>query len=79
MNTQAQEHSRSTQVRGPREDVTPLFLPISLDIFLKHKYKRLLEMYVSTMEKSSRMNMKLRGEMSPNASSLTQEGVRPCV
>ena len=45
MNTQAQKHSRSTQVRGPRKEVTPLLLPISLYISLNHKYKRLLELY----------------------------------
>ena len=45
MNTQAQEHTQSTQVRGPRKEVTPLLLPISLYISLNHKYKRLLELY----------------------------------
>ena len=28
------EHTRNTQVRGPREEVKPLLLPVSLSIYL---------------------------------------------
>ena len=54
MNTQAQIHTRFTQVRGPRKEVTPLLLPISLYISVKLKYKLLLELYLSTMGMNTR-------------------------
>ena len=46
MNSQAQGHTRSTQVRGPREEVKPLLLPVSLYISLgATRTKLLLELY----------------------------------
>ena len=77
MNTQAQEHSRSTQVRGPRKEVTPLLLPISLYISLNQKYKRLLELYDPKNGDEHEVEDEAMGEKSLLASSLTQEGVKP--
>ena len=45
-------HTQSTQVRGPREEVTPLLLPISVYRNGKPSYKMLLELYLKNKGKT---------------------------
>ena len=76
-------HTRFTQVRGPRVEVTPLLLPISLLFRGIRGYKVLLELYITHTDlclgrRSSLCCLGLTGgnEKDLGASSLTQEGVR---
>ena len=61
--TLGKAHTQSTLVRGPREEVTPLLLPISVNIKGKSSYRVLLELY-----HKNKRSTKARGGRSSSSS-----------